>query len=245
MSEKFPMVNEGPKYYGLTTAVLYMSGDSPDLKEFERESAKFCEFHKVPASNVFAVIAAQDNESRRSTTIDALRKVRNCDRLVYFGHGWKTGIQLGWNINNCWELVQKFNEVWHNGDGRLEPSRIPLTVCLYACSTADGTKDLDDVVGTQGGFADRLRDCLKSRGISGRIVAHRTAGHTGWNPYLVKASTDGLTYWLTKPFSPLWKKWIARLKTEFRFQVPFLEEKDVAYFMALSDEDFSTFFKEC
>jgi hypothetical protein len=245
MSEKFKCVKEGPEYYGLTTAVLYMHGTTPDYAEFKRESDKFCEYHHVPASNVFAVMAAQDNESRRSTTIDAIRKVRNCDRLVYFGHGWKTGCQLGWNINNCWELVQKFSEIWHNGDGRLDPCRIPITVVLYACSTAEGKTDLDDSVGTQGGFADRLRDCLRARGIRGEVIAHRTAGHTGWNPYLVRLSTEGPTHWFVKPFQPEWKKWIKRLKTQFRFQVPFLEKETVKIFLAMPDDEFSVLFKEC
>lgn len=238
-----PVDYDGPTFLGHRTLVLHMSGDRPDLREFEAEAKKFCEFHRVPASNIFAVPANTPTASRRAQTIKALQKAKSVDRIVFFGHGWKNGIQLGWNINNTWELIEEWV--------RLKQCEVrPIEIVLYACSTADGSSDPGDRVGTQGGFADKLRDCLCNRDVIGHVVAHRTAGHTTRNPFLVrcesKGTESGSTYWLVEPQSDLWHTWIERLgRTQFRYQAPFLSIDVIRRYLEMPENEFLRWFQRC
>lgn len=132
-----PFEDAPPTFAGHRTLVLYMSGDRPDLREFESEAKKFCEFHRVPARNIYAIPESTPTASRRIQTERAMSKCATVDRVAYFGHGWKAGIQLGWNANNCWELLEKWLD--------LKQCYVkPVEIVLYACSTADGSCDPGD-----------------------------------------------------------------------------------------------------
>ena len=227
--------------YGHLTCVMHMEGVKPDEREFSAEARKFAKFHRVPDANMFAVFGAQSTESRLAATYSALKKIKGCSRFVFFGHGWKSGFQLGWNLNNVWQLVEEFEK---------KAKDDPLAIVLYSCSTAEGASDPGDLVGTQGGIADKIRDCMVSRGITGYVAAHRTAGHTTRNPYLVRISSEpdkcpqSATEWYMDPKSTLWKTWTSRLsRTVFRYQAPFLTNYEINGFMTKDDFDFRKIFE--
>jgi hypothetical protein len=224
---------------------MHLEGPAPDEKEFSAEAHKFAKFHHVPDTNMFAIFGKQSTASRRAATYSALKRISGCDRFVFFGHGWKSGFQLGWNMNNVGELVEAFSDM-RNCDVR------PLDVVLYSCSTAEGASDPGDLVGTQGGIADAIRDCMVRRGIRGLVAAHRTAGHTTRNPYLVRISSEpdkspqDPTEWYIDPKSTLWKTWGQRLsKTEFRYQAPFLSSAEIAGFLTRPENEFLRYFQRC
>jgi hypothetical protein len=83
---------------------------------------------------------------------------------------------------------------------------------------------------TDGGFADLLRDEMVRRGITdGWVDAHKTAGHTSWNPNVVRFLCEDVDdeefgaeggFYLVEPRSTYWKKWCAALrdnKSGFRY----------------------------
>jgi len=222
---------------------FYMDGPGKDTAEFKRECEKFCKFNGVPRSNIFPITAGKPTEVRRASVASAMAKIYKCDRFVYFGHGWKTGIQLGWNLATCWELIERLAETRENPTGG-------ITVVLYACSTAEGSEgEPGDLVGAEGGFADRLRDCAHNRGLTCRVVAHKTPGHTTWNPYMAFVETEpGLpdeTFWVVEPGSRYWLKFVKRMKTTFRYAVPFMTIPEINRVMSLSEADFLKKYEVC
>ncbi len=114
-------------------------------------------------------------------------------------------------------------------------------VTLFACLAAEN--DVRDKIvsglgpATDGGFADMLRDEMVRRGLdAGWVDAHKTAGHTSWNPFLVRflcSYVDDPEFgaeggaWIVAPRSELWKNWIAALKNQkgaMRYRFPFMTE---------------------
>lgn len=139
-------------------------------------------------------------------------KRKDIDLVAFFCHGWKTGIQLGFNNNNVGELADYLVNIASGDD---------LIVALYCCSVADGGQD------GEGGFADKLRDALCKRGcINARVTGHYTAGHTTHNPYVRVFAGEGSKYGgtggyrLVSPKSVLWGPWKRALKTDFRLRFP-------------------------
>lgn len=169
-----------------------------------------------------ATVTLVDNRrpkpATRRAVLDAVGAVRP-DRLVFFCHGWKAGIQFGIGLEHLEELAAACSQ--------------PPIVTLYACSTAAGA------TGGDGGFADALRDALCLSGAPWcRVDAHTTAGHTTRNPYVRRF--DGLGspvggqggQWIVAPPAAggnavLWKRWVAALRTDFRFQFPELEISEI------------------
>ena len=93
---------------------------------------------------------------------------------------------------------------------------------------------------TDGGFADVLRDEMVRAGLSsGWVDGHKTAGHTSFNPFLVRFLCEDVDdpehgaeggSWLVQPRSQLWRKWIAALKSKkngLRYRFPFLTEMEI------------------
>jgi hypothetical protein len=127
----------------------------------------------------------------------------NFDIIALFCHGWPGGVQFGF---------------WRKDVGMLADLLMPIMapwckIVLYACSTAAVTKHGP---GTNGGFADLLRDALVARGArNGWIDAHLTAGHTTRNPHVVRFKMDpgalnGGQY-IIDPKSPYWGRWVDAL----------------------------------
>lgn len=141
------------------------------------------------------------------------------DRLAFFCHGWATGIQFGIGLEHLDELAAACSQ--------------PPIVTLYACSTGSGGD------GGNGKFADAMRDALCVAGSPWcRVDAHTTKGHTTRNPYVRRF--DGLGspvggqggQWIVAPPTEggnrvLWKKWVAALRTDFRFRFPELEISEI------------------
>lgn len=142
--------------------------------------------------------------------------------LALFCHGWRTGVQLGFDRASAHELARALRAA--------SPFTDSMTVTLYACSTARG----DDSTG-EGGFADALRDALVVAGFfRARVDAHTTAGHATWNPYVLRFEGDGTASpprggeWIVSPTSPLWQRWRTALRsTDLRLRFSLMSVDDV------------------
>jgi hypothetical protein len=187
----------------------------------------------LPESLAFAVRAnvhSVDRDEIRTVRIDlggsgAARRaqlitaIAECERplelVAFFCHGLMRKLpQLGWDTGNVAELATAL------------AARMPIgaRVVLYACSTAAGSG-----TGGDNGFADRLRDALCAAGaIDCQVDAHFGAGHATMNPRVRRfegrgSHTGGVGgAWIVPPGSPKWRAWIAKLKTPYRFDFPFL-----------------------
>lgn len=154
------------------------------------------------------------------------------DRIAFFCHGWKTGIQFGFGMKHVKELAKTIIEADQIGadlaaisGGRMHA---PI-ITLFCCLTADGPIDGD------GGFADRLRDELCIAGaVNCRVDAHTTAGHTTRNPNVRRF--DGLGspvggmggQHIVAPGSALWARWVKALKTgDLRFRFSAMEVAEI------------------
>lgn len=154
--------------------------------------------------------------------------------LVFLCHGWATGTQFGWAVDNVSALASFLTSI-------ASPT---LKVTLYACSTGDGPSQFTPIAtptdqstaaadalnapGGDGGFADKLRDHLSqsfsAKGIhwTGWVDAHDRRGHCTSNPYVRRFySTTGPTQntphnglgadYLIPTGQPPWDKWNAVL----------------------------------
>jgi hypothetical protein len=140
--------------------------------------------------------------------------------IAYFGHGTWQSTQWGYDLDTIAGLADALR-------GVMAPDSV---IALYACSTADGpSTDQTDAradvgPGCEAGIADRLRDALVAshRGWRGHVDAHKVAGHTTENPYVVRLGADS-TRWVVEPHSANWKWWVSALKkTDLRLRFPLL-----------------------
>ncbi len=223
--------------------VIYSNTDSHGKHDatgaFIPEAEAFAELHGVPQRNMFGVKCPRVNKAIRRehvyAAIEEASRERPLGAIAFFGHGWPQGIQFGFNRKLIPELV-KF----------MAPPRCrsDVVVTLFACLAAEndvrdrGVTNLGPA--TDGGFADLLRDEMVRQGmIYGWVDGHKTAGHTSWNPNLVRflcEDVDDPEYgaeggaWLVAPRSELWRKWIKALKNKkggMRYRFPFLREMEV------------------
>ena len=88
--------------------------------------------------------------------------------------------------------------------------------------------------GTDDGFADQLRDHMSQYGFTGHVDAHLTAGHTTWNPNVIRFVCEGWEEdvcggaWIIQPQSRHWKKWVEALhKTDLKYRFPFMDEIEI------------------
>lgn len=163
-------------------------------------------------------------EDRFRDLCTALGAVGNhLDTLIFFCHGWSTGIQAGVTTSN----LSKFVKVCQTALAK------EVMILLYCCSTgADNLKattDRDKGPGGDGGFADLLRDQLSNAGHLPIAYAHTVAGHTTKNEY-VRVFTPGAQKggdWVVEPGSGLWGQWKKALidtpkgRMPVRFGFPF------------------------
>ena len=172
--------------------------------------------------------------ARRSSVYQAIHDAtldRKLDAVVFYGHGWPDGIQFGFSRETAPELAAMLSDKAH----------LTLKVALFACLAAENDvrdKDHENVgPGTDGGFADVLRDELVKCGIrKGWVDAHKTAGHTTWNPYVVRFLCEDTTdplydgeggAWLVAPRTTHWRLWCRELrarKATLRHEFPFMTE---------------------
>ncbi len=223
--------------------VVFVSGVNSKGKKdasgaFVPESKKFAKIHNIPVENVFYVDCTKrvSPTTRAEIVEKALRnkKGANLKSIAFFGHGWSTGIQFGFNLKNCY-LLSKLIADCSDSD---------VKIGLFACLTAENSiKDNDHRrigPGTDGGFADRLRDNLVRNGVEyGWVDAHKTAGHAVWNPYVVRFLCESVKYleygavgggWIVEPGSRYWRYWVKMLKCDgsnLRWTYLFEEELDI------------------
>lgn len=190
---------------------------------FIPEAAHFANLHKIPKNMRTPVACVRMTpDERRKTVLDVLRSFvgENLDGIAIFCHGWADGLQIGFNRG----LLSTFARAVKDAC-RPEPF-----LALYACSTAEN--DVKDNAyaspgpGTDGGFADLLRDQLARIGVSGGWVdAHKSAGHCSRNPFVVRFRMGDVEDralggvggdWIVCPGSSSWKKWKLALADDER-----------------------------
>lgn len=206
---------------------------------FKPEAERLVKIHGLhPTTSRLSISLDGNNHQRRKQLQDALVHnhihATNHSRsvpvgtgwVVFLCHGWASGIQVGWGLDNLPALAETLATV----------AAPTLKVTLYACSTAesygDNTPDppmpephtIVNYPGGDGGFADILRDCLSKsfsqRGIAwtGWVDAHDRKGHCTSNPYVKRfypasnPSHNALgADFLIPPGQPIWQRWNAIL----------------------------------
>lgn len=201
---------------------------------FIPEARAFCTLHNVPVENQLGVKCPGISKAvRRRRVLDFISEHgHGVEAIAFFGHGWPKGIQFGFDRKHIPELT---NVIRQRCAGE-------LYVSIYACLAAENDQrdNQRDNIGpaTNGGFADLFRDSLEKNGIKeGWVDAHKTAGHTSWNPYVVRFLIDSSLSidesgiggsWLVGPRSQFWKKWRRSLKaTDLRHRFPFMTELEI------------------
>lgn len=201
---------------------------------FIPEAEEFCRMYNVPGADRLGVNCVNYlAKYRREEVCAFLRNRKDVDLIGIFCHGWSTGLQIGINKAHI-ELLVQYLKLCCRKDAK---------IVLYACSTASNKESrkikvpLNIGPGTDRGFADSLRDSMLKNGFSGGWVdAHKTAGHTTRNPFVVRFYVEptfegdwdvpGGT-WLVDPKSKLWRDWRPLLQTDFRFKFPVMSEADI------------------
>jgi len=213
---------------------------------FIPEAKSFAKLHGVPKEQLIGMpLVTMRKKRRRELVLDTIRDRGGAEKLdcvAFFGHGWPRGIQFGFNRKNLKDLVSVLS--WK--------SRPDLKIILYACLAAENDvrewnhKDVGP--GTDGGFADLLRDELVRQNLHRtRVDAHKTKGHTSWNPYCVRfrgESVKSKLYgavggsWLVQPGSELWGEWVEALRYKnsgMRYRFPFMSELEIKAELAGKD----------
>lgn len=218
----------------MSVLVIYSSKDEPGKKDatgaFIPEAFKFASLHGVPKNDMCGVECPRVKKQHRAEKVleflyssIARRDDREVDLIAWFCHGWSTGIQVGFGKDNIEEeLIEGF-----------KGASPELKHVFYACSTASTSKESRSLnaPGTNGGFADTLRDYMVKNGFKeGWIDAHLTPGHTTQNPNLFRFYVDNAfddTWdlnggdWIISPKTPLWLRWKHMIRhTDFRYYFP-------------------------
>lgn len=216
----------------LAFAPLISSHGRSDAPYFRRQALEYLRRH---GGGVFHVVDNSASPAARGAEV--VRQILETPRkrkvisVAFFCHGWSQGIQAGFDLRkgkglHVDELAEALAQVAAPG----------LILPLYACTTADepaGAKGTDpaDVPGGDGGFADRLRDALVSKGVTRcRIDAHDRKGDTTLNPYVRRFEGDGTGEerfggeWLIAPTDPDFDRWRHELRTtSMHLDYPWLE----------------------
>lgn len=196
---------------------------------FLPEALAYAKVHGLPDSCIVPVDITANARAKRLAVIDAIQHhgdaQEGLDAVAFFCHGWKHGIQLGFERQDTDTLARVLRPY----------AKSSLSVPLYACSTGrDGdwqiADDMDpDTIGGDGGFADELRDslCAEAYAVRCRVLAHVTAGHTTLNPWVRFFDGNNMPYggsggyWPIRPHGPLWRAWVRWLREDSnRFWMP-------------------------
>lgn len=200
---------------------------------FIPEAKAFIDHHKKKPAGEAELVMIDNTKSEaamREKVLAELARPRQqqLHGVAFFCHGMKDRIQLGIRKVHIPDLVSALR-------GHTELS---VSVTFYACDAArddDGQRD-DDLAefGGDNGFADKVRDELCVRGLNRCVVdAHTTAAHTTKNPHVRRfegmgSSVGGVGgYYIAPQKSASWKKWVALLKTDFRFEFPYMSTADI------------------
>lgn len=205
---------------------------------FIPEAIAFSKYHKVPIENQLGVKCPRISKAARRRKVLEFIKERGVENdgieaIAFFCHGWPKGIQFGFDREHIPELTDVIRQRC------VDEIFIPIYACLTAENDIRDKKKNNDIgPATNGGFADLLRDSLEKNGIKkGWVDAHKTAGHAGWNPYVVRFLMDSVSEvynngiggsWLVGPRSQSWKEWIKYLReSDLRYRFPFMTELEI------------------
>jgi len=199
---------------------------------FIPEVKRFAKLHSLSTADLVPVKCVGVPRERRAAVVT--ERLRGCADgslagVAFFCHGWPSGIQFGFDLQNVGALARLL---------AVKTESAPVVV-LYACLTAENAERDQDVEnvgpGTDGGFADALRDRLAEEGkTEGWVDAHKTAGHSTWNPFLVRFRLADVEdrqlggvggEWIVAPGSEHWHEWRRRLacsEDALRYRFPFL-----------------------
>lgn len=210
--------------------------DTPNRKDasgaFQPEARAF-----VKASGLRATVTLFDSNralaDRRLESSRALARQTDVDVFAFFCHGWRDGLQCGWQIRKAGELA----------DLLALAGRRTSTIILYACDAArdadaDREDDKNPGPGGDGGMAAAIVTGLRARGWEGRLYAHATPGHTTRNPWVRFWGRMGPDApwergaWLVEPRTPLWPAWRAALAGDLRLKFPFLTRAEISAVLA-------------
>lgn len=222
----------------MKAVVFYSSQDSRGKHDssgaFHPEARAFCNRHQISISRLIGVDCVDQTPiKRRGQVLSALKSASDLDLIAFFCHGWETGFQMGFSTINIPALARAIT--------KSRSKDRPLKVVLYACSTADNREDGCDFLnpgpGTDGGYADLLRDEIarQSGGVSragGFVFAHLNAGHCTKNPYVVyfDLSAEGTGgQFVVSPIVDEWKGWKTALQGDWRFLFPAFQPDTVRH----------------
>lgn len=208
--------------------VVFPQHNSPGKRDvtgaFRPEALRFKK-HAEATHGASVDVASFDNRAgklRRRRQVEALLRAtpQPLDMVAFFCHGLAKSIQTGHDLGTVATLAEALAETAQDRD---------VDVVLYACDAADTHTGGP---GGDGGFADALRDALAERGVSGRVDAHVTTGHTTKNPYVRRFWSNGEAAgtggdWLVAPGSPKWASWRKALRDPrlpLRYDFPFRDE---------------------
>lgn len=205
---------------------------------FIPEAKAFRKTHDIPKENFIGVKCRGAKAAQRRehvfSKIEEIGSKRPINSIAFFCHGWPAGIQFGIRRDQISDLVSLLKQY----------ATKDVRIVLYACLAAENDVR-DNEIGksgpaTDGGFADELRDNMVRAGISDGIVdAHKTAGHTSWNPYVVRfLCSDVITpeyggvggAFLVEPRSENWRAWVKALKDKergLRYRFPYMSQYEI------------------
>lgn len=201
---------------------------------FQPEARAFAARHGVPAEQV---VLFDNHMAKKHIRENVLLNIGILEKppltVAFFCHGWRTGVQCGFDLGTVADLAQALSGTRH------------IIVALYACSTAQGADGGEDagMPGGDGGFADRLRDELCRAGaVDCQVDAHSTAGHTTRNPYVRRFQGMGSPYGgvggymvVSPAKKPLWNAWRTMLRdTGLRYDFPFMPVADIHRWLLLN-----------
>lgn len=196
---------------------------------FIPEATHFMSFHKQLRLNRIPIDNTKTMSEMQTEVIRAIRSCHDLDAVAFFCHGFKSGIQLGFRNGDVQYLAHVLSETFGINS--------PGIVTLYACDAArDADQDREDDLqefGGDGGFADLLRDALCKEGkLHCRVDAHASAAHTTMNPDVRRFEGGGSLgavggSYIMPRGTPLWSKWVAALKTDFRYEFPYLTTQEI------------------
>ena len=179
--------------------------DTPGRKDssgaFKPEAQRF-----VKHMGLNATVRLFDNNrapgDRRKEVGIALDRSRDLDLVAFFCHGWKDGVQTGWNSGTVKDLADKL----------VLACTSDATIALYCCDTGRGQDGKDPAPGPGGlgGFASLLYTAMCARGFRGMLWAHATEGHTSMNPFVRIFAQDEsipLAHWAVEPDSDQFRVW--------------------------------------
>ena len=141
------------------------------------------------------------------------------DLVAFLCHGWRTGIQLGYGLDDVDGLAEDLVAL-------AAPS-----IALYACGTE--VCEPGELCTEPNGFAAELNSALVRRSAALRLDAHAWSpggGHCTSNPLVVRSEGTKIG-WLIAPGSPLWPRWKAQLAdrhgSTLRLRYPLLSREQL------------------